>query len=356
VKLTPLQGTYGTQSTASATFPNLPQGSYVASFTYSGDANWLAAGNVLVWPVEVAPGAKLASSTTTFDAVTVPTASGGTGFELTTTVTGAGNTRVAPTGFVYIYDGGELFTYVQLPVDTKDVAPSVTIGLSDSAFLNDGKNQLTAIYLGDKNYLPSTSSTVSIDSTNAEGDFSMMAQVPQIALVQGSSSTGGISLAAELGFNASVALTCQASSPTFSCSVAPGSVALQGTGHATVTINATIPGASATAVKRAAGGQRTWLEDRGRGRLALAFALLMPVFGLRRRWKGRMGGKVLMLALVGWVLTAAVAGCGGGGTTTQPPPPPPANLTPVGTYTVVVTGTGNGVVHNVKLSVVVSAM
>jgi hypothetical protein len=45
-----------------------------------------------------------------------------------------------------------------------------------------------------------------------------------------------------------------------------------------------------------------------------------------------------------------LAGCGGGGGGSSPPP---VNGTPAGAYTVLVSGTGNGIAHNVVVNVVV---
>lgn len=47
-----------------------------------------------------------------------------------------------------------------------------------------------------------------------------------------------------------------------------------------------------------------------------------------------------------------VTGCGGGGSTTTITQPPP-NGTPSGAYSVLVTGTANGIIHNAKITVVV---
>jgi len=54
-----------------------------------------------------------------------------------------------------------------------------------------------------------------------------------------------------------------------------------------------------------------------------------------------------------FALLFLATGCGGG--SSSAPPPPNANPTPPGAYSVLVTATSNGVVHNVQLPVLVSA-
>jgi hypothetical protein len=79
---------------------------------------------------------------------------------------------------------------------------------------------------------------------------------------------------------------------------------------------------------------------------AIAFAalLVLPLPG--HRWRLPAGLAMLMLVLF-------IPGCGGSVTSSRQPSNPGG--TPAGTYSVVLTGTGNGIVHSVALPVVVTA-
>ncbi len=58
----------------------------------------------------------------------------------------------------------------------------------------------------------------------------------------------------------------------------------------------------------------------------------------------------MLLSLGLFAALFAVAGCGSGGSQGGQQPPPPANA---GTYSVVVSATANGIIHNAKVMVVV---
>jgi hypothetical protein len=80
----------------------------------------------------------------------------------------------------------------------------------------------------------------------------------------------------------------------------------------------------------------------GSGLLAFAFLL----------WGGRARRTLSRNLLVGLCVFAAgfAISCGGGGgtkTNSNPPPPPPTYTA----YSVVVTGTANGITHNAKITV-----
>jgi len=62
----------------------------------------------------------------------------------------------------------------------------------------------------------------------------------------------------------------------------------------------------------------------------------------RRRWIG-------LLCLPVFAGTFFLAGCGGGGESNAPP----VNGTPAGAYTVLVSGTANGIVHNAVVAITV---
>jgi hypothetical protein len=145
-----------------------------------------------------------------------------------------------------------------------------------------------------------------------------------------------------------VALTCTASSSQFTCGVSPASPAVNGQAQSTLSITATVPGASAARGNRPAGlpGHVYKHGFEAAGGAAIAFAALLVLPLPRRHWKLPAGLAMLMLVLL-------IPGCGGSVTSSRQQSNPGG--TPAGTYSVVLTGTGNGIVHSVALPVVVTA-
>src|SRR5207245_9955089 len=91
-------------------------------------------------------------------------------------------------------------------------------------------------------------------------------------------------------------------------------------------------------------GRLAWLTSTG----AFVFASFCAG-GLtrRRRW-------IVMCGLVLFAALLFTTSCGGGGQQTiKPAPPPPATAPSTTYYTVLVTGTANGVVHNSQIIVAV---
>jgi hypothetical protein len=346
VALAPPSGMYSLYATATATFTNLAAGYYQPEFVYNGDANWEVFGLDYITTVAVQPFTPLAASTISLS-ISPDSISGTQDAQLSTTVTGSA--AAAPTGEVFYYDNDIFLGYDILLPGTTGAISTDSFGLDAASFWNSGANQLTAVYLGDGTYAPSTSNTLSVTATQtAIGDFTLAPQAPLITVQPGSSGTLAVNLASVSGFNSSVALTCSPSSSQFACSIAPGSVTVNGAATATVTVNATLP-ASAQALPLGAGpGQRP--QHWPAAAATLAFCLLFlgrrPFLFNRRR--ARLRGLLLSLALFA---ALAFTGCGGASTTGKTNPPP--GSTPAGTYTIVVTGAANGIVHNVAVTVVV---
>lgn len=339
VPLAAPSGTYGMYSSATATFTNLATGGYMPQFLYNGDTNWQAWGLDYITTVNVGTYTQLAPTATTL-AITPASVSGTQQAELTTTVAATGAGTAAPTGFVEYYDNGHFFAYNSLTPATSGASSSVSFNASASAFWNSGTNQITAIYTGDSSYAPSISSVANVTATQtAVGDFLVNYQSSQISVAAGSTGSVGINLASLNGFNSTVSLTCAPSSSQFSCSIAPGSVALNGTATAQVSVNAMEQSAAGTVVP---------VKPLRLPMLAGAFGLcIVFVFGKMWRQAGRS-----FLCGVALLVLLSISGCGSNKSTTTPPPPPPGS-TPAGTYSLAVTATANGIVHNAKLLVVV---
>lgn len=336
VSLTSPSGIYSQYSTATVTFPNLAAGSYMPEFQYNGDANWEPYGLFYITYIMVEPFTPLAATTTTLSSST-NSITQSQGAILTTTVAGSGSS--APTGIVVYYNNGSELTYAYLPTTTSGNTATVSFAIVPSELWNNGSNQITAVYYGDQNNEGSTSNVLTVTAAQSRiGDFSIAPQIPQITVQSGSTGSAGIALTSINGFNASIALTCTPSSNHFSCSVSPTSAALNGTGTATLTVTATLPGTTAQLAANPWRQKGTW--TRASAVLAACLVLFLP-------WRKRRSLSLFCLL----VLSALVVSCGGGsggGSTTQPPP---VNGTPTGTYTVLLTGTANGMVHTAQVTV-----
>lgn len=340
--LAPTAGIYGLYSEATATFTNLAPGGYMPEFEYNGDANWQSYGEFYIATVWVQAWPAQAASTTTLS-VSPSSISGTQGATLTTTVTGSNG--VAPTGYVYYYNNGNFLTYDYLVPSATGATSTDVFSVSPAWFWNSGSNQVVAIYNGDNNYAGSTSNTVSLSVAQTVGDFMIAPAAPQITVQGGSSGSVTLNLTSVNSFNGMLNLTCTPSSSEFSCSVSPSSPSLSTTASATLTINATVPGATGMLAPGTRRGGLFGVQFGAGTALALGIVVVLPL--RRRRWTGISCLLVLLAACL-------MASCGGGGSSTSPSnPTPPANNTPSGTYTVLVTGTANGIVHNTKVTVVV---
>lgn len=343
VPLASPSGMYGLYSEATATFSNLAAGGYMPQFVYNGDSNWQVYGlDYLATVMVQAPTPQTASNTTL--SVSPSSISGTQGATLTTTVTGANG--VAPTGYVYYFNNGNSLTYDFLIPSATGATSSDVFSVSPAWFWNSGSNQVVAIYNGDNNYAGSTSNTVNLSVTQTVGDFMIAPAAPQITVAGGSSGSVTLNLTSVNSFNGALSLTCTPSSSEFSCSVSPSSASLSTTASAMLTINATVPGATGMLAPGPQHGGLFGVQF-GAGTV-LAFGIVLALPMRKRRWPGNA-------CLVALLSVFLMASCGGGsGSSTSPTNPiTPVNATPSGTYTVLVTGTANGIVHNAKVTVVV---
>jgi len=347
-KLTSPGGVFSQYASVEVVFPNVPARSngfgYMLCAQYSGDANWKPSGEVVVDDLSVtAPATPLAAATTALT-ITPNDVSPGENAVLKATVSGPAGTTAAPTGFITFFDNGAVpdwLSLFQLIPAASGASASTTVSLPSQYLWANGANQITAVYSGDGNYLPSTSAVVTVNVVQGGSNFTLAPQGPQIAVASGSMGTIGLSLGSVNNFNGSVALTCAPSSSQFSCSLSPASTALNGAASATLTVTAMIPGTTAK-LSQGTGKKRGWLG----GGAALAFCVLLVLPVGRRRWMSLFCQSIVLGAFL-------LASCGGGGGGGGGSNPPPVNGTPAGTYTVLVTGTANGIVHNTVVSVVV---
>jgi hypothetical protein len=336
VPLVSPSGNNAPDSSTTVTFTNLAAGEYILTALYNGDANWLSqeflgSGDY----VYVAPLPTLTASTTTLN-ISPTTISGDQLTTFTITVTGSGG--VAPTGGVYCYSNGILIVNDALTPATSGATSSATFQIGQGWFWNNGANPMTAVYYGDSNYQPSSSNTVTVNVTQTStADFTLSPQQPQITMQSGGSGTVGVNLASLNSFNGVVSLACTPSSADITCSVNPASPTLNGVATATVTINSTAQPPATSRPSRS--GLAGWMG--AGGTLICAFVLLGGLSDGKRKYRLR--------ALSLFAALALSVSCGGSSGSPPPPPPPPT----AATYSVVVSGTANGIVHNAKVLVVV---
>jgi hypothetical protein len=160
-----------------------------------------------------------------------------------------------------------------------------------------------------------------------------------------------VSVAPIGGFAAPVNLTCSVPAAGTTCTVNPPTIAT-GSGIASVSVTTMAPSAVPGNVERG-----PWVPPFGLIWLSvlavvgLLLSLLLRRFAelRQRRWVGAFA--VGLLLVIGGM---AVAGCGGersgGGVVT---PPPKTQGTPLGTYTVTVTGRSGTLTHSMTLTLVV---
>jgi len=130
-------------------------------------------------------------------------------------------------------------------------------------------------------------------------------------------------------------LTCIPSSTNLTCGLTPASLTVNGVASATIHINVL----SATSQSSLA---RSTTHFHVAGFVTLA-CICLGGSG-RRKWTVICGFALMALLLF-------IASCGGGGQQTFQSPPPTAPNTSY--YTVLVSATGNGVIHNSQITVAV---
>jgi hypothetical protein len=276
--------------------------------------------------------------------VTPARISGTGGAIFTTTVTGTGNSGFPPAGFVEYYDNGVFLTFDFLAPAKSGATASNTFSLNASSFWTNGVNQITAIYEGDGTYQPSTSNAATVAVTQTGGDFTITPQIPQITVQAGSSGIVRLNLTSLLNFSGVVTLTCAPSSSNINCGVNPSAPSLNGTAVAMVSINAS---AQAAQMPDHSDRRVGWLVGGGG---FLVAGMVLGAFTDRKLRPAMLLRFGLLLVMTAGLFVAA--GCSTGGNSQlqpSPPPPPPNGVT----YSVVVSGAANGIIHNVKLSVVV---
>jgi subtilase family serine protease len=339
-------GSNSQNSSVTVTFPNLAAGFYLISAVYNGDANWNSGGLIDLDGINVvAPSASLHATTTTLT-ITPSSISGSQLATVTATVTGAAGSTLPPTGTVSLYDNNAssaFFFLNEISPTPTGASASFKAEYSTAFFWSNGANQITAVYSGDANYQTSTSGVASVTVAQV-GDFSLAPQLAQITVASGSSATAGLNMGSLSAGDENVSLSCATSSAAITCSMNPSSVTVNEGGASTLTVNAFIPAQTARL-------QGPLFKVRYGGLVMtgvsmIGFVLLLTCARRRRKFAFAAAGGL-------FAILAFQVACGGGGGGTVTPPPPGNTPAPPGTYSVLVTATANGVVHNAKIAVVV---
>jgi subtilase family serine protease len=327
-------------ASGTVTFQDIPSGNLTLSGSYPGDANWLSATYTDPVPIVVAPSNLLATTTTV--SVNPTTIVNAANVKLIATVQGGAGATFAPDGLVSFFVNGVSVGIVELTPSGGTAATATTTVASTQ--LPNGSDQVIALYPGDFGFAfnPSSSGPVTVSVTPSA--FEMAFAETQIEIKSGQTGTASLILKGVNGASETVALACAPSSSSIGCSVSLTS-ASTGTTEP-VTINAFVPAQTAGIGPL----RQDWQGGRASGEygVGLVLVFLFGWSGRKRRW--RLAPSVCTIAIL--ALQVACGGSGGGGAT-SPPPPPTTTAASVGTYSVLVTGTANGSIHNVKLTVIV---
>jgi len=231
-----------------------------------------------------------------------------------------------------------------IPLEANGTATTTIPG--DLALSGIGDNHIVAWYEGDSTYQSSASDPVPVNGS--AGEFSMVAQNPNITVASGGTGTSVLNLDVMNGFSLKVDFSCSVTGPTLGnqllpvCSLNPASATISGPTTVTLTVSAS------AATARQEGWPGSWWMTGGSATLACLFLLNLPVYR-RRRWQ-------MLFCFFVFASLAVVSGCSSGlhatpSSTTQPKVD--KTLTP-GSYSVLVTGkAANGIAHNSAITVVI---
>ena len=221
------------------------------------------------------------------------------------------------TGTVSFYDGTTLLGTATIIGNTASLTIS-TLGL--------GTHTITAVYSGDANFTPTTTTLAEVVISAA--DFTVASSTGRQLIPPGASANFAIVVSSmNEAFTNSVTMSATNLPPGATYTFNPAAVT-PGTAGASTTFTVSVPSQSSMASRRRVG--------------AVAYALLLlPFAWLKRHRRGRQ--RLLFLMLVALVFFGAVSGCGDGGYFSQTEQ----------TYTMTVTGTSGNVVHSTTVTLTV---
>jgi subtilase family serine protease len=329
-----------------ATFSAVPAGTYTLIVSYAGDSNWNAATYSYPEPLTFVANSSAPAATTTTLTFTPATVDSSGSVTFNVAVHGSAplsSTFVGDAGSAQLYANGTEFGGVTLTASSSGNGQNLTgSALISASELPSGSSQVLAVFPGSLNFASSVSATVPLVVTPTA--FTLAASASNLAVKSGQTLTVPLNLSGPYGASVPVTLSCAPSMTSIGCTVNPASATVSGSGSATVTINAFIPGTAASASDRER--PRASIFGAGGVAFAVAIAWVLP-YRRRRYWM------TAILAMVTGALL--IAGCGGSSPPiVSKPIPGPQNVdAPAGSYSVVVTGVSGGITHNVRVNFVV---
>jgi hypothetical protein len=221
--------------------------------------------------------------------------------------------RPAPTGSVSFYDGTTLLATVAVTNSSAVYTANV---------LAVGTHSITAVYSGDTNFNPNTSSMASVTVVTLPPAFTLVATPGSVRVTVGQQTLASLTLTGNATFSGSISLTCSGLPTNASCAVNPAQVTLAGlsTTQATLVIGTTTSSANnappPSRLAKLAGG--------------VSLAGLFLCFS-RRRFRRAAPWIFSMLLLT--TATTTLTGCGSGSS---------VRTAAKGSYTVTITAAPSG--------------
>jgi hypothetical protein len=329
-------------SSAIFTFPNVPAGGpYSLTASYAGDANWNS--STFTSPTTYTFASGTAAATTTALSLTPSTVDSTGSVQFTVTLTTTQPQGRPPIGDVLLIANGAVFDTVFLPSTllSNSTVSTATVTVPGAA-LPSGALQVVAEYPGFAGFAPSSSLPVPLNVSFT--DFTFSSGVSRVLVKSGQSASVPLLLGGPNGGSTTVSFACTPSSTSLGCAVSPSTQTVTGATTASLRINAFIPGAQSSAKLESIGEKRGLLAASTGFALAFLLVLVSPRRELRR---------ALLLSFALLALGTFAASCTTNSSPPPPPPPPPNLNAPVGSYTVLVSGSSGGITHNVKVTVVV---
>lgn len=212
----------------------------------------------------------------------------------------------------------------------------------DNSQLTVGTHTITFHYSGDANFQPNTASSTVTVTTAPAPDFSISSTPASLNVTRGQTVKAQLTITANGGLSGSVTFACSGLPAESTCTFNPATLtATPGQASATtLTITTTAPNAALRDLLRV---------TRARTMTAVAFLLIVPFCGGRRRQWFRLSLVIGVLTLTTWTL-----GCGGSGSSSNGSTD---TGSPAGSYTVTVTASsssgGTTITHTLPLTVVI---
>jgi hypothetical protein len=320
------------------------QHTFTAVFSSSNPADATGTSNPLLVTVNKA-------ATTTSVAASTNNANLNTAVTFTATV--SSTTTGNPTGQVQFLNG-------TTPLGTATLSLTTGVATFSANLIQAGTASITAQYLGDGNFLASTSSPAAVVVTAPAA--ALTAAPNTLTVKAGQSVTTTVTLTPVGGYAGTLTLACPTSSlpPYSSCSFNKPTLTADGSNTAltsTLTFATNVSTQASLERKTPVGSSRSnWMVEAG----ALAGVLWLGGFRRRKWFLKQLRRSALLVILLGVTVAASLIGCGGSGSssntsnTNNGGNTGGTNVTPAGNYTVSVTATATGGTSPQPLSLSIS--